>query len=116
MGYSDRVEPLLDEIQPTMGGSTDVAEVTRLAPGVSIYVATAPEGLPWHSWATASSHGRPNAYQASMVAAKVMAMTAIDFLLNEELREQARAEFDRKISEQPYVSPIPEGQKPVLPE
>ena len=43
-------------------------------------------------------------------------MTAMDFLRDEDLRRQARAEFDEKMSEQPYVSPIPEGQKPILPE
>ena len=45
-----------------------------------------------------------------------MAMTAMDFLQDEELRKQAKAEFDRQMAVQPYVSPIPEGQKPILPE
>ena len=115
-GYSETIQPLEDKVQPTTGGSTDVAEVTRMAPGVSLYVATAPEGLPWHSWATASSHGRPNAHRAAVVAAKVLAMTAADFMLDKQLRERATAEFEQKIAEQPYVSPIPKGQKPLLPE
>ena len=93
-----------------------MAEVTRLTPGVSFSVATAGLNLPWHSWATSASHGRPNASKGAVVAAKVMAMTAMDFLQDEELRQQARAEFDRQMAEQPYVSPIPEGQKPILPE
>ena len=116
LGYPTEVEPLADEVQPTDGGSTDVAEVTRLAPGVSFYVATAGLNLPWHSWATSASHGRPNASKGAVVAAKVMAMTAMDFLQDEGLRKQAKAEFDRQMAEQPYVSPIPKGQKPMLPE
>lgn len=116
LGYPTKVDPLADEIQPTTGGSTDVAEVTRLAPGVSIFVATAGLDLPWHSWATTASHGRPSAAKGASVAAKVMAMTAMDFLQDESLRERARAEFDEKMAAQPYVSPIPEGQKPPLPE
>ena len=115
-GMSTEVRPLKSEIEPTSGGSTDVAEVTRLAPGVSIYVATAGLGLPWHSWATSASHGRPGASEGAVVAAKVLAMTAMDFIQDEELRQMARAEFDEKMSAQPYVSPIPKGQKPMLPE
>ena len=42
-------------------------------------------------------------------------MTAMDFLQDEELRVAARAEFDRKMKDNPYVSPIPKGQKPILP-
>ena len=116
LGYPTAVEPLEDYVEPTEGGSTDVAEVTRLAPGVSLYVATAGLDLPWHSWATAASHGRRGAAQGASVAAKVLAMTAMDFLQDEDLRQRARAEFDEKMKAEPYVSPIPVGQKPMLPE
>jgi aminobenzoyl-glutamate utilization protein B len=116
VGYPAEVNPLADGIEPPQGGSTDVAEVTRLAPGVSISVATAATDLPWHSWATSASHGRPNAARGASVAAKTMAMTAMDFLLDEDLRGRAWAEFDEKMKDNPYVSPVPEGQKPILPE
>jgi len=116
VGYPSGVMPLADKMQPPEGGSTDVAEVTRLAPGVSIYVATAGSDLPWHSWAVSASHGRPSAAKGASVAAKAMAMTAIDFLQDEDLRKRAKAEFDEKMKGNPYVSPIPKGQKPLLPE
>jgi len=116
LGYPDKVTPLADEVQPPQGGSTDVAEVTRLAPGVSFYVATAGIDLPWHSWAASASHGRPSAARGASVAAKTLAMTAIDFLLDEDLRKRAKAEFDEKMKDHPYVSPVPKGQKPILPE
>jgi aminobenzoyl-glutamate utilization protein B len=80
-----------------------------------MYVATAAIDLPWHSWATAASHGRPGAAQGASVAAKALAMTAMDFLQDEDLRQRARAEFNAKMQEDPYVSPVPEGQKPMLP-
>ena len=116
LGYPTELQPLADEVQPAAGGSTDVAEVTRLAPGVTFWVATAGLDLPWHSWATSASHGRPGAAKGASVAAKVMAMTAMDFLQDADLRRRAKAEFDAKMAEQPYVSPIPEGQKPLLPD
>ena len=116
LGYPTQVTPLADEVLPVSGGSTDVAEVTRLAPGVSLYVATAGLDLPWHSWATSASHGRPNASRGAVVAAKVLALTALDFLLDEDLRVAAKAAFDEEMKENPYVSPIPKGQKPILPD
>jgi aminobenzoyl-glutamate utilization protein B len=116
LGYPTDVVPLAVDVEPTEGGSTDVAEVTRLAPGVSFYISTAGLNLPWHSWATSASHGRPSAAKGAFVAAKVLAMTAMDFLQSEDLRHRARAEFDEKMKSQPYVSPIPKGQKPPLPE
>lgn len=63
-----------------------------------------------------ASHGRPNAARGASVAAKTPAMTAIDFLLDGDLRKRAQAEFDEKMKDNPYVSPIPKGQKPILPE
>jgi len=116
LGYPTEVKPLKNEMQPPQGGSTDVAEVTRLAPGVSIMVTTAATNLPWHSWATSASHGRPNAARGASVAAKTLALTGLDFLLDEDLRKRAKAEFDKEMKDHPYVSPIPTGQKPILPE
>lgn len=116
VGYATEVQPLAAAVQPTKGGSTDVAEVTRLAPGVSFYVTTAGAGLPWHSWATAASHGLEGASAGAVVAAKAIALTAMDFLQDEDLRQAARAEFDAHMKGRPYLSPVPSDQKPILPE
>ena len=107
--------PLTDKVEPPEGGSTDVAEVTRLAPGVSFYVATAALNLPWHSWAATASHGLPGASKGAVVAAKAISMTAMDFLQDADLRKQAKVEFDEKMKDNPYISPVPMGQKPILP-
>jgi aminobenzoyl-glutamate utilization protein B len=112
LGYLSEVKPLADEIEPSHGGSTDAAEVSRLVPAVSFSVATAGIDLPWHSWATSASHGRPGASKGASVAAKTLAMTAIDFLLDEDLRIRAKAEFDKQMKDHPYVSPVPKGQSP----
>jgi len=115
LGYPTKVGPLTDKVEPPEGGSTDVAEVTRLAPGVSFYVATAALNLPWHSWAATASHGLPGASKGAVVAAKAISMTAMDFLQDADLRKQAKVEFDEKMKDNPYISPVPLGQKPILP-
>ena len=45
-GIATELEPLAPQPEPTRGGSTDVAEVSWIAPTVTIYVASAGAGLP----------------------------------------------------------------------
>ena len=56
-GFSSEVDSLAAEPEPPSGGSTDVAEVSYLAPTVGFSVATAAQDVPWHSWATTACHG-----------------------------------------------------------
>ena len=115
-GIETGVKPLADAPEPTQGGSTDVAEVSWITPTVSVWVASAGEGLPWHSWATTASHGTPGAPRAAQVAARVLALTGVDLFTDPELRAAARAFFREKTGDQPYRSPIPADQKAPLPE
>jgi aminobenzoyl-glutamate utilization protein B len=114
-GLEGEVKPLKDEPEPPGGGSTDVAEVSRIAPAASLSVTTAAAGIPWHSWATSASHGTEGSVRGAQVAAKVLALTAVDLLLDPELVEEARAFFDEMTEGRPYVSPVPADQKPPMP-
>jgi aminobenzoyl-glutamate utilization protein B len=114
-GLFTEVKPLADKPEPPEGGSTDVAEVSWIAPAVSITVATAAQGIPWHSWAAAASHGTDGSVRGADVAAKVLALTGVDLLMNPSLVEEARAFYLEKTGGKPYVSPVPEGQEPPLP-
>ena len=114
-GLDTEIKPLADEPEPVSGGSTDVAEVSYLAPTVSVSVTSAAAGIPWHSWATAASHGSEGSIAAAEVAAKVMALTGVDMLTDPTLLERAQAFFLEKTEGKPYESPIPVDQKPPLP-
>jgi aminobenzoyl-glutamate utilization protein B len=50
-----------------------------------------------------------------VVAAKVLAATGVDLLTDASLRARARAYFDEKAAGRPYISPLPQGQKPPPP-
>ena len=115
-GLELNIKPLADDPEPASGGSTDVAEVSYLTPTVGFYVTSAAAGIPWHSWATAASHGTEGAALAADVAARVIALTGMDMLTDPELIERARVFFMEKTGGEPYVSPIPVGQKPPIPE
>jgi aminobenzoyl-glutamate utilization protein B len=101
--------------RPPQGGSTDVAEVSFIAPTAGIIVATAPMGVPWHSWATTASHGTLAAFKGADVATRVITLTGIDLLTNEKLRKEAKDYFQKHTGGKEYQSPLPEGQKVVLP-
>ncbi|HEY7913261.1 MAG TPA: amidohydrolase [Blastocatellia bacterium] len=111
-GIHSKIEPLADRLKPLEGGSTDVAEVSWITPTAAFVVATAPEGVPWHSWATTASHGTSIGHKGAMVAAKVIAATGIDLLTRPDLVQKARAFFQQATGGKPYQSPIPKDQPP----
>ena len=92
-----------------------MAEVSWITPTVSFYVASTGMDIPWHSWATAASHGIPGAAKSAQVAARVLALTGVDLLTDPDLLERAKADFREHTGGKPYVSPIPVDQKPPLP-
>ena len=100
---------------PAGGGSTDVAEVSFLAPTAGFFVTTAPIGVPWHSWATSASHGSSAGFRGTQTATKVISLTAIDLLTDKKLRDEAKIYFDKKTGGKAYKSPLPKDQKVVLP-
>ncbi len=97
------------------GGSTDVAEVSFITPTAGFGVTTAPFGVPWHSWATSSSHGTSAGFKGAQVATKILTLTGIDLLTDTKLLKAAKADFMKTTGGKAYKSPIPNGQKVVLP-
>lgn len=116
LGLSTEITPLPDGPGKGTGGSTDVAEISWKVPTVTLLVASAGTDLPWHSWATAASHGRPGAAEAARTAARVLAATGMDLLTSPDILAEAKAFHREKTGGKPYVSPIPVDQKPPLPE
>jgi aminobenzoyl-glutamate utilization protein B len=114
-GYSTEVKPLAEGTTPVQGGSTDVAEVSHIAPTAGLKVATSAAGIPGHSWAATACNGTDAGVKGAVVAAKVMAATGIDLLLNAKLREDAKADFAKRTGGKPYQSPVPPDQPVPLP-
>ncbi|RXZ64864.1 amidohydrolase [Pelagerythrobacter rhizovicinus] len=86
------------EIQPyekSLGyGSTDVGDVSWATPTVGVRTATWVPGTAAHSWQSAAASGTTIGYKGAQVAAKAMALAAVELFTNPELRERARAEFE----------------------
>jgi aminobenzoyl-glutamate utilization protein B len=114
-GFTAEIKPLAEGVEPTSGGSTDAAEVSYLAPTAAFSMTTAAAGIPWHSWATTACHGTKAARKAAVVAAKVIAATGVDLLVDEQLVKAAKEFHKEATGGVPYQSPVPQHQKPPLP-
>ena len=87
-----KVKPL-KAIPDAGGGSTDVGDVSYAVPTVGIKAATWVPGTPAHSWQAVAAGGTDIGIKGMMVAAKAMAMTAIDLYTDPTIITKATEEF-----------------------
>ena len=114
-GFVGEVQPLADGIEPATGGSTDVCEVSYIAPQAGFGITTAASKVPWHSWATTACHGTSAGVKGAVAASKVIAMTGIDLITDPELLQAAKKDFLERTGGKAYESPIPADLEPPLP-
>ncbi|MCH8328656.1 MAG: peptidase dimerization domain-containing protein, partial [Candidatus Marinimicrobia bacterium] len=115
IGFHNDIKPLAPQLGPVRGGSTDVAELSWMTPTAGFSVATAAMDVPWHSWATTACHGTAAGRKGAVVAAKVLAATGLELLTDKKLLKEARAYFKEASGGKVYKSPLPKGQKVILP-
>jgi aminobenzoyl-glutamate utilization protein B len=97
-------------------GSTDVAEVSLIAPTVGLGTATFVLGTPGHHWANVACSGGSIGEKGLMVATKVLAATGIDMLEQSDKLAAMKKEFDEMMDGKKYVSSIPSDvEPPILP-
>ncbi|SED92110.1 aminobenzoyl-glutamate utilization protein B [Rhizobiales bacterium GAS191] len=99
----------------TLVGSTDVGTVSWVVPTVQMRGATYAIGTPGHSWQLVAQGKAPAAHKGMEHAAKVMATTAIDLIVDPNLIEAAKADFRDRLAGTPFVNPIPDDVDPPLP-
>ncbi len=89
---ANTIDPL-QQIVTASGGSTDVGDVSFAVPTVGLEAATWIPGTPAHSWQAVACGGTEIGTKGMMVAAKTMALTAIDLFTNPALIIKAKEEF-----------------------
>jgi aminobenzoyl-glutamate utilization protein B len=77
----------------TIPASTDVGDVSHLAPTAQINTATWPVGVGSHTWQATAASGSGIGMKGMLYAAKVLAATAYDLMTRPDLLQKARAEF-----------------------
>ncbi|RLI01586.1 amidohydrolase [Candidatus Bathyarchaeota archaeon] len=120
-GWEKLIDKLIDdEIPDPWGegevshGSTDVAEVSWQTPTVEFGTATWVLGTPGHSWQVVAQSGVGLGHKSLIFAAKTMAATAIDLMMNEDLLKKAKEEHKQRLRGREYTPPIPPEMKPPL--
>jgi aminobenzoyl-glutamate utilization protein B len=96
------------------GGSTDVGDVSWAVPTVGCRTATWVPGTPAHSWQAVAAGGTSIGVKGMMIAAKTLAMSAIDLFENPDLIQKATAEFKTKTGGEFKYESLLGTRKPAL--
>ncbi|MBK7133526.1 MAG: amidohydrolase [Bacteroidales bacterium] len=96
------------------GGSSDVGEVTLVAPTATLNFPGGVPGAIGHHWSTVTTGYGSAAWKGLNIGAKVMAASALDLFTNPKLLAEIKKEFDDYSKDHPYKSFLPEGAQPPL--
>jgi aminobenzoyl-glutamate utilization protein B len=96
------------------GGSTDVGDVTLIAPTATIRFPGQVPGVIAHHWSTVSCNYGSLAWKGLNAGAKAMAASAVDLLTLPEELKKLRTEFEEYIKKSPYKPFLPQDAKPPL--
>ncbi|MDP9253231.1 MAG: M20 family metallopeptidase, partial [Chloroflexota bacterium] len=95
--FSDNAKALGRQMKPRRPGdthgSTDMGNVTSIVPGIHPFLSITDGPVAGHSTEFAAAARTPQALETMHVAAKALAMTAIDVLRDDELRARAKEAF-----------------------
>lgn len=100
--------------QFTGGASTDVGDVTLIAPTATLRFPTGVPGAYGHHWSTVSSNYGSAARKGMMAGAKVIAATAVDLLTQPQTLKNIRSTFEERAQKHPYETFLPEDAVPPL--
>ena len=104
--------PLRTEVS-VWPASTDVGDVSYVAPTVGLYAATWVPGTPAHSWQAVACGATPIGMKGMIVAAKTMALTGIDLLSDPAVIKKAKDELMESVGDYQY-QPLLGDRKPAL--
>jgi aminobenzoyl-glutamate utilization protein B len=119
--YDDLMDILLDWSFPeawddgeVSHGSTDVSDVSWMAPTMEFTTTTWVLGTPGHHWMNTAQSGTGVGHKSLIFATKVMAASALDLLTKPDLLKRTYNEFKQRTRGKKYVSPLPPDAKPPL--
>jgi aminobenzoyl-glutamate utilization protein B len=114
-GMPDQVDSLKAPVGKfTGGGSTDVGEVSLIAPTATIVFPGGVPGSIGHHWSTVAGNHGSLAWKGLNAGARAMAASAIDLLTQPDELASIRAAFEEYSREHPYKPFLPEDAVPPL--
>ncbi|HUU52785.1 MAG TPA: amidohydrolase [Candidatus Heimdallarchaeota archaeon] len=114
-GMPTEVGEITDSSQHFVGGgSSDVGDVTLIAPTATIRFPGQVPGAIGHHWSVVAGNYGSTAWKGLNAGAKAIAASAIDMLTKPEELKKLRDEFEEYVKEHPYKPFLPEDAKPPL--
>jgi aminobenzoyl-glutamate utilization protein B len=98
-------------VQPV---STDVGDVSQIAPTAQLTACCMPLGVPLHSWQAVASCGSSIGFRSMLFASKVLAQCALELAQHPEVLAAARDEHISATGGRPYRCPIPDDLAPTV--
>jgi len=95
-------------------GSTDVGDVSFTVPTAGLGTATWVPGTPAHSWQAVAAGGMSIGSKGMMVAAKTLALTAMDIFENPSTVEAAKKELEERRGKDFKYTPMLGNRPPAL--
>src|SRR5262249_9847243 len=105
---------MIDDLPTTPyqdAGSTDVGDISWHVPTSGLSTVCFAAGSPGHSWQNVAAIGSPIGHKGMMVAAKVLALSAVELLQDEPALKDAKADFRARMKDRKYTTKIPKEQK-----
>jgi len=109
---AEKIQPYKEEARAY--GSTDVGDVSYTVPTAGLGTATWVPGTPAHSWQAVAAGGTTIGTKGMMVAAKTLALTAMDIFKNPKTVEAAKAELEERRGKDFKYIPMLGNRPPAL--
>jgi aminobenzoyl-glutamate utilization protein B len=114
-GLPVEVKPLKKPSEVEVGGgSSDVGEVTLIAPTATLNFPGEVPGSIGHHWSSVTCNYGSAAWKGLNTGARVMAATVLDLFIRPQMLEEIKKEFVEYSKLHPYKSFLPAGAKPPL--
>jgi len=111
LGSQEKIQEISHDVSYA---SSDVGDVSWIVPTAEMNTATWVPGTAAHSWQSAATSGMSIGQKGMTLAAKVLAMTALDLFTDPKQVQAAKADFDKRRAGNEYKSRVPADQKPPL--
>jgi aminobenzoyl-glutamate utilization protein B len=108
-GLSTRPLPFIDDL--SLGGSTDVGDVSHQVPTAIFAWPTFPAHIGLHTWPVTACGGTSIGDKASLLTARILAACGYDLMTDAALRLAAQEDFRHRRGDAPFVSPLPPDRK-----
>ena len=92
--------------------ATDVGDISWHVPTSGLSTACFAIGSPGHSWQNVAAIGSPIGHKGMMVAAKVLALSAVELFQDPQALKDTKSDFQERMKGRTYTTKIPKGQSP----